>query len=170
MNKNIVRRVLLVAVSIFNWIVSVGFMRYIYTVMLGGDSIKYVDDINIDGSDFTPLANLTIAGANGLAKFLTIGLTVLFATIFILVFAILLRATTIRKKDVVTKSEVVFTKWLIIVSSVLVFIVSILFTNINLIKYIMGLSWQQPVFMTLLYYLPLKNQFKKDMEVSASEL
>lgn len=166
MNKGLVRRVLLAAVSILNCTFSVGYIRDIYHVLSGENLIEYVDDINVDGSDFTPLANLAIAGANGMMTLLTIVLTVLFATIFILIFAILLRVTTIRKKDIVTESEVIFTKRLIIVSSILAFIVSILSTNIKLIGYIIGLSWQQPLFMLLIYCLPLNNRFKKGPEIA----
>ena len=133
MNKGFVRQVLLVAISILNWIFSVGYIRDIYYVLLGENSIEYVDDINIDGSDFTPFANLAVAGANGMMTLLTIVLAVLFATIFILIFAILLRVTTIRKKDIVAESEVIFTKRFIMVSSILAFIVGILSTNIKLI-------------------------------------
>ncbi len=170
MGRGLVRRVLLVAASILNWIFSIGYIREIYNVMLGKNLIKYVDNINIDGSDFTPLANLTVAGVNGLTIFLVIGSAVLFATIFILIFAILLRVTTIRKQDIVTESEMIFTKWLIIVSSVLAFIVGILSANIKLIGYVIGLSWQQPLFMMLIYYLPLKNRFKKGTEIAHTEL
>ena len=88
MGRGLVRRVLLVAASILNWIFSIGYIREIYNVMLGKNLIKYVDNINIDGSDFTPLANLTVAVVNGLTIFLVIGSAVLFATIFILIFAI----------------------------------------------------------------------------------
>ena len=93
---------------------------------------------------------------------LVIGLSVLFATILILILAVLLRVTTIRKEDIVTESEVNFTKWFIIISSVLAFIAGILSTDIKLIWYVMGLSWQQPLFMLLIYYLPLKNRFKEE--------
>lgn len=133
--------------------------------MLGENLIEYVDSINVDGSDFTPLANLAVAGVNGLTAFLVIVSAVFFATIFILIFAVLLRATTIRKKDIVTESEVVFTKRFIIVSSVLAFIAGILCTNIKLTGYAMSLSWQQPLFMMLIYYLPLKNRFEKGAEI-----
>ena len=169
MNKGFIRRVLLVAISILNWIYSVGYIRDIYYVMLGENSIEYVDDINIDGSDFTPFANLAVAGANGMMTLLTIVLAVLFATIFILIFAILLRVTTIRKKDIVTESEVIFTKRFIMVSSILAFIVGLLSTNIKLIGYIIGLSWQQPLFMLLIYYLPLNNRFKKGPEIAKKQ-
>ena len=169
MNKDLVRRVLLVIVSIINWYFSVGYMREIYNLMLGKNLIKKANNINIDGSDFTPLANLAVAGANGLLILLTVGTAVLLATIFILIFAILLRVTTIRKTDIVMESEVAFTKSFIVVSSVLAFIVGILSTNIKLIEYVISLSWQQPLFMMLLYYLPLKRQFKKGGEFTHSE-
>ncbi len=161
MNKALVRRVLLVVVLILDCFFSVSFIGEIYDVMYGENFIEYVDNINIDGSDFTPLANLTVAGVNGLMDFLTIVLAVLFVTIFTLVLAILLRVTTIRKKDIVMESEVVFTKRFIMVSSVLAFIAGVLYTNIKLVGYAMGLSWQQPLFMMLLYYLPLKKRFKE---------
>lgn len=169
MNKGLVRRVLLVTVSILNWIFSIGYIREIYNVILGKNLIEYADNINIDGSDFTPLANLAIAGVNESMIFLTICSTVLFATIFILIFAILLRITTIRKNDIVEESEVTFTKRLIMVSSVAAFIAGILSANIKLTEYVIGLSWQQPLFMTLIYYLPLKNRFKKGREIAQSE-
>lgn len=88
----------------------------------------------------------------------------------VLIFAILLKVTTIRKKDIITESEVAFTKRLIMVSSVLAFIVGILSTNIKLIGYVIVLSWQQPLFMMLIYYLPLKNRFKEGTEIAHSEL
>lgn len=169
MNKELVRRILLVIVSIINWYFSVGYVREIYNLMLGKNLIKKANNINIDGSDFTPLANLAVAGANGLMILLTIGAAVLFATLFILIFAILLRVTTIRKTDIVTESEIVFTKRFIMLSSILAFIVGILSTNIKLIGYAISLSWQQPLFMMLLYYLPLKRQFKAGKEFDPSE-
>ena len=169
MNKAFGRRVLLIMASILNWLFSLGYIREIYRVMLGEHLIKYVDNIKVDGSDFTPLANFTITGVNGLVFFLTMGSAVLFATIFILLFAILLRVTTIRKNDIVTKSEVAFTKWFIIVSSILAFIVGILSTSTKLIGYVIVLSWQQPLFMILIYYRHLKNRFQKGMEVTHSE-
>lgn len=169
MNKGFVRQVLLVAISILNWIFSVGYIRDIYYALSGENLIEYADNINVDGSDFTPLANLAVAGANGMMTLLTIVLAVLFATIFILIFAILLRVTTIRKKDIVTESEVIFTKRFIMVSSILAFIVGILSTNIKLIGYIIALSWQQPLFMLLIYYLPLNNRFKKGPEIAKKQ-
>lgn len=150
----------MIVVSILHWIFSVGYIREIYHVMLSKRIIKHADHINIDGSDFAPFANLAITGVNRFIIFLTIGSSVLFATIFILIFVILLRVTTIRKEDKITKSEVIFTRRLIIVSSVFAFLAGILSTNINLIGCVICLSWQQPLFMMLIYYLPLKNQSK----------
>jgi len=170
MNKGFIRRVLLVIVSILNWIFSVGYIRKIYNLMLDEPFFEYPDEIYVDGSDFTPLADLMVSGANEIMIFLNAVFAILFSTIVILIFAILLRVTTIRKEDIVAKSEVIFTRRFIIVSSVLAFIAGILCTNIKLIDYIIGLSWQQPLFMMLIYYLPLRNRFKKGMEIADSEL
>lgn len=169
MNKAHVRRILLVVASILNWIFSVGYIREMQKVLLGKPLIKYADNIKIDGSDFTPLANLAITGANRLAIFLTMVLDVLVATIFILLFAILLKITTIRKNDIIMESELVFAKWFIIISSVLAFIVGILSANKKLMWYAIGLSWQQPLFMILIYYRSLKKRLQKGMEMTHLE-
>ena len=55
LNKDLVRRVLLIAVSILNWIFSVGYIREIYDAMIGENSIEYADNINVDGSDEEPI-------------------------------------------------------------------------------------------------------------------
>lgn len=169
MNKAHVRRILLVVASILNWIFSVGYVIEMQKVLLGKPFIKYADNINIDGSDFTPLANLAITGANGLAIFFTMVFDVLAATIFVLLFAILLRVTTIRKNDIIMESELAFAKCFIIVSSILAFIVGILSASTKLTCYAIGLSWQQPLFMLLIYYRSLKKQFQKGMEMTHLE-
>lgn len=157
MNKSLVRRILLVITSILNCIFSVGYMIELYHLSLDEHLIEYSDNINIDGSDFTPFFNLAASGVNGLLIMIIVGFTILLTTIFILIFTILLRVTTIRKKDMVTESEVVFTKRFIIISSILALVIGILSTNIKLILYILCLSWQQPLFMMLIYYRALKN-------------
>ena len=169
MNKSFVRRVLLVVASILNWRFSVGYIRKLYNLMLDEKFIEYYDEIYVDGSDFTPLANLMVSGVNGIMIFLNAVFAALISTIFILMFAILLRVTTIRKEDIVAKSEVIFTRRFIIVSSVLALIVGILSTNIKLIDYIIGMSWQQPLFMMLIYYLPLRNRFNLSRESMKDE-
>ena len=157
MNKSLVRRILLVITSILNCIFSVGYMIELYHLSLDEHLIEYSDNINIDGSDFTPFFNLAASGVNGLLIMIIVGFTILLTTIFILIFTILLRVTTIRKNDMVTESEVVFTKRFIIISSILVLVIGILSTNIKLILYILCLSWQQPLFMISIYYRALKN-------------
>ena len=163
-NKSLARRLLLVVISILNCIFSVGYMIELYHLSLDEHLIEYSDNITIDGSDFTLLFNLAVSGVNGLLIIFTVFFAILLTTIFILLFAILLRVTTIRKKDLVTESEVIFTKRFIIISSILALIIGILSTNLKLILYILCLSWQQPLFMTWIYYRALKNQWKKEQK------
>lgn len=49
-----------------------GYIREVYNIMISKNMIEYVDSANIDGSDFTPLVNLAITGANGVIFFLVV--------------------------------------------------------------------------------------------------
>lgn len=162
MNKSRVRRWLLAGTSILNWIFSVGYIREIYNFMIDGHFIEYPGKIIVDGSDFTPLADLAVTGVNGMLIFLTAGTDVIISTVFILIFSFLLRVTAIGKNDEVTGSDVIFAKRFIIVSSVLAFIAGILLSNVNLTGYVTALSWQQPLFMMLIYYRALKKREDRD--------
>lgn len=158
MNKSLVRRILLVITSILNCVFSVGYMIELYNLNLDEHLIKYPDKINIDGSDFTLFLSLLAGGVNGLLIIFTVGGSILLTTIFILIFSTLLRVTTIRKKDMVTKSELVFTRRFIIISSIFALIIGILSTHIKLFLCVLCLSWQQPLFMMLIYYHALKKR------------
>lgn len=155
MNKSIVRRILFIIASGLDWCFSVGYSQMIYRLMLDGGFIKPAKNIFIDGSDFTPIANLMVTGMNGFLYLLNVCLSVLYATIFSCAFAAILRATTIRKTDIVEQSEIKFTKYFIFISSILAFAVGVLLSNIRLTVVVLILSWQQPIFMFLIYFIPL---------------
>lgn len=165
MKKNTFRQVLLIVVSILNWIFSVGLIRSVYKSMISENKIQGADNVTIDGSDFTPLADLAVEGLNGLIDFLVIVSSVFFTTVFILIFAIILKKIAIRKKDVVEEAEVIFARRFIIISSVLAFVAGVLVSNINLNGVVLSMSWQQPLFMMLIYYLSLKKRFVNGVEL-----
>lgn len=169
MNKSLLRKILLIIVSALNWFFSVGYVREVYLSMFTNHMIEYTDEVIVDGADISPFVNIGIAAVNGFIL-LIVFVYVIITAIFIAIFAAVLRASTIRKTDIVEQSEVKFTKWFIIISSVAAFIASILFSNINLIVYAIAFSWQQPLFMLLIYYLPLRNRFKKAQNDVSSEV
>lgn len=161
MNKSLLRKILLIIVSALNWFFSVGYVRELYLTMFKDNLIEYTDEAIVDGADISPFVNLGVAATNGFVAFIMLVFYLFFTIIFTALFAAILRGATIRKTDVVEQSEVKFTKWFIIISSIAAFIVSILVSNVSLIAYAAALCWQQPLFMLLIYYLPLKNRFKK---------
>lgn len=158
MNKSTVRRGLLVGTSVLNWIFSVGYVREIYNFMVEDNFIEYPGEIIVDGSDLTPLADLAVTGVNGMLTALTVGADMIISAVFILIFSVLLRVLAVGKNDEVTGAEVRFAKRFIIVSSVLAFIAGVLLSNVNLTGYVLALSWQQPLFMLLIYYRALKKK------------
>ncbi len=169
MNKSLLRKILLIIVSALNWFFSVGYVREVYLSMFTNHMIEYADEVIVDGADISPFVNLGVAAVNGFIL-LIVFVYVIITAIFIAIFAAVLRASTIRKTDIVEQSEVKFTKWFIIISSAAAFIASILLSNINLIVYAIAFSWQQPLFMLLIYYLPLRNRFKKAQNDVSSEV
>ncbi|MBQ3161230.1 MAG: hypothetical protein IJC04_03790 [Oscillospiraceae bacterium] len=160
MNKSLLRKILLIIVSALNWFFSVGYVREVYLSMFTNHMIEYADEVIVDGADISPFVNIGVAAVNGFIL-LIVFVYVIITAIFIAIFAAVLRLATIRKTDIIEQSEVNFTKWFIIISSIAAFIVSILVSNINLTLYAIVFSWQQPLFMLLIYYLPLKDRFKK---------
>ncbi|MBP1548404.1 MAG: hypothetical protein J6A05_00215 [Oscillospiraceae bacterium] len=169
MNKSLLRKILLIIVSALNWFFSVGYIRELFLTLFKENLIEYADEAIVDGADISPFVNLGVAATNGFVSFIMLIGYVFITTIFIAIFAIILRAATIRKTDVVEQSEVNFAKWFIIISSAAAFIVSILVSNISMVVYALTLSWQQPLFMLLIYYLPLRNRFKKGCEDVSSD-
>ncbi len=169
MNKSLLRKILLVIVSALNWFFSVGYVRELFLTMFKENLIEYTDKAIVDGADVSPFINLGVAATNGLVSFIMTISYVIVTAIFIAIFAAIFRASTIRKTDVVEQSEVNFTKCFIIISSAAAFIVSILVTNISMVTYALALSWQQPLFMFLIYYLPLRNRFKKGQVNTSSD-
>ena len=168
MNKSLLRKILLIIVSALNWFFSVGYVREVYLSMFTNHMIEYADEVIVDGADISPFVNIGVAAVNGFIL-LIVFVYVIITAIFIAIFAAIFRAATIRKTDAVEQSEVKFTKWFIIISSIAAFIASILLSNINLIVYAIAFSWQQPLFMLLIYYLPLRNRFKKGCEDVSSD-
>ena len=157
-NRNLMRRILLIIASILNCLVSVGYAVELYRLNLGNNLIKYSDNINIDGSDFTTFFNLMVSGINGVLILFTLGVAMVITTILTIIIVFLTRIVTIRKRGTIKKSELIFSKRLITVSSIISIIASILFTNTGMIIYILCLVWQQPLFMKLIYYDRLKKQ------------
>lgn len=158
MDRKILRRVLLTAASVSNWAFSAGYIRELYTLMNNMEFVQLHGDIIVDGEDFTPLAELAAAGMNSFLVLLSAGVYAVISAVFILLSSVLLRLVAVRKKDTVAEEELKFARRTIAVSSVLAFASGILLSDISMTEYVFALSWQQPLFMWLVYYRGLKKR------------
>lgn len=158
MKKPSKTQVLFVFITVLNWVFSVGFAWRLGT-MKEVELLKSTDDIHVDGTDFTPIINLVIMGVNGFVEFMTTGLFVALCTICIMTFALILWFKIFKGEQIFTRSEVKFTKWTIILSSILAFGAAIFCVGLKSSWCAMLLSWQQPLFMWLFYYRTMRKQF-----------
>ncbi len=172
MKKNTVRIIALVIASALCWYFSVGYSHELFHVLTDREIIKPADsyDLVVDGTDFTPFMNIVFkpfmnimaTGTNSLISFIINGTYILLTTLFIALFTVILRFAVIRKTDHVAQSEVKFTRNFIIISSVLAFAAGIFVSNIRLACNVFLLSWQQPLFMFLIYYLALRKRANEE--------
>lgn len=112
-----------------------------WSVRVTTPQFNYVDDLTVDGEDFSPIANLLTFGANGVLDFFSM----VFSIVAILLVALLLlvpwRYISIRKASVVAEPEWKIAKYTWICFTVLSPIVSLIllrFTNLTYILLIAG--------------------------------
>ena len=67
--------------------------------------IEYVDEVDIDGEDFSPIANLFIGGANGFFQFVTIVFMIFSMLLISLILLVPWRCIAIRKNSIVSETE-----------------------------------------------------------------
>lgn len=67
-NRQKARVITLFIISILLFFNATG---YVSGIVDAGHQIDYMEDMNVDGSDFSPIANLFILGTNGILQFLT---------------------------------------------------------------------------------------------------
>ena len=92
-----------------------------------------VDNMYIDGSDFTPIVRLMGYGVNGLLSLLYIFFIFLFVFIIVVLSIIptlVLRFVGLRKKYIVTEDEYIFTKYLYFIAMGISLVLSLILTKL----------------------------------------
>ena len=128
--------------------------------------IPYTDSCNADGADFSPAANLCIAGFNGFVNLITmllsVGITWFVATVSMIVW----RFIAIQKTSVVAETEWKIAKytWLtFIVVSLIGCLVILHFSHLTFCTFLTAL----PILLLwLLGVLPLQNRYRNWKEIS----
>ena len=130
------------------------------------DQIPYTDSCNIDGADFSPAANLCVAGFNGIINLITmifsIGITWLIATVSMIAW----RFISIQKTSVVAELEWNIAKytWLAFIAvSLIGCLVFLQFSHLTFCTFLTAL----PILLLwLLGVLPLQNRYRNWKETS----
>lgn len=110
-----------------------GTLAYAWEVRMQTPQIDYVDSMQVDGAEFSGIANLFIAGTNGFVSFLTMILSVIAMFVIALILLVPWRCIAIHKQSVIAKEEYKIAKnvWIgFCASSLLGGVVILRFTNL----------------------------------------
>lgn len=116
----------------------------------------------VDGADVAGIFNLFSTAMDSFILTFTNFFYGLFVLIGSIIFFLILRFAAIRKDSEVTETEYRISLRAMLISTAVIFIISVILTGIRLFFYTFGLFWQIPLFAFLLYLLPLKNKIPDD--------
>ncbi len=157
-NKQKMRIVGLLIISILLFFNATGYINGIQNV---GHEIDYVEDMNVDGSDFSPIANLFILGTKGMLQCLAGIVAVIGMVIISLIFLISWRLIAIKKTSEISKKELDIAKAMLILFAVITPVTGCVLTRFRYIFFIILLTLIPVVFLLVLGVLPLKNAYKQ---------
>lgn len=157
-NKQKVRIISLLIISILLFLNTMG---YINAIQNAGHEIDYVEDVYVDGEDFSPIANLFILGTNGMMQLLTCIVTFIATTIISLIFLIPWRLIAVRKDSEIAQKEPDIAKAMLIVFVVLTPATGFIKTHFTYAFSVLLLTLIPALFLLALGVLPLKNAYKR---------
>lgn len=117
--------------------------------------IQAAENVNVDGSDFTPLVNLFVSGANGLLLFVECLVTGAVMLVFSLILLVPWRCIAIRKGSAVGKAELCISLGILAGFAVLSLVVGLVLTRFTMLLLILFLTFIPTVMYLLLSVLPL---------------
>lgn len=156
-NRQKVRIISLLIISILLFLSASG---YASSIKNAGQQIDYVEDMNVDGSDFSPIANLFIAGTNGFLQFLTSIVAVIAMVVISLILLIPWRLIAIKKDSKISKAEPDIAKAILIIFVIITPITGFIITHFTCAFSILLLTLIPALFLLVLSVLPLKNAYK----------
>ena len=161
-NRQKVRVISLLIISIFLFLSASG---YAGSIKNAGQQIDYVEDMDVDGSDFSPIANLFIAGTNSMLQLLTSIAAVVIMIIDSLILLVPWRLIAIRKDSEISKKEPDIAKAILIIFVVITPITGFIITHFTCGFSILLLTLIPTLFLLGLGVLPLKKaQFNQNLE------
>lgn len=165
-NRQKARVITLFIISILLFFNATG---YVSGIEDAGHQIDYVEDMDVDGSDFSPIANLFILGTNGILQLLTGLLAAAAMIILSLILLVPWRLAAIRKNSEISKKELSIAKAILILFVTITLITSCILTRFTYVSFIVLLVLIPTVFLLTLGVLPLKNAYKRANENQTGE-
>ncbi len=138
--------------------------EYVRSIQNSGQQIDYVENMTVDGSDFTPIANLFVAGTNGFLQFLTSVLAVIAIVIISLILLIPWRLIAIRKDSEISKKEPEIAKAILVLFVVITPVTGFILTHLTFDFSVLLLTLIPALFLLVLSVLPLKKAYKRIYE------
>lgn len=138
--------------------------EYVRSIQNSGQQIDYVENMTVDGSDFTPIANLFVAGTNGFLQFLTSVLAVIAIVIISLILLIPWRLIAIRKDSEISKEEPDIAKAILVIFVVITPVTGFIITHLTCGFSVLLLTLIPALFLLIFGVLPLKKAYKRIYE------
>lgn len=160
-NRQKMRIISLLIISILLFLSS---SEYARSIQNSGQQIDYAENMTVDGSDFTPIANLFVAGTNGFLQFLTSVLAVIAIVIISLILLIPWRLIAIRKDSEISKEEPDIAKAILVIFVVITSITGFIITQLTCGFSVLLLTLIPALFLLIFGVLPLKNAYKRIYE------
>ena len=117
-----------------------GTLAYAWEVRGQMQQIDYVDSMQIDGAEFAGIANLFVAGTNGMVSFLTMILSVLAMLVIALILLVPWRCIALRKYSVIAPEECRISKYLLTGYSVCSLIGGLIILRFTNLLYLMVMT------------------------------
>mgnify|MGYP003289072168 CR=1 FL=1 len=132
-----------------------------WNIRIQTPAVAYTDSCNMDGADFSPAANLCIAGFNGFVMFITMVFSVGIVWVLSTVAVITWRCIAIQKTSVVTKLEYKIAKYTWLTFTILSLIGCLILLQLSHLFYCTLLTSLPILLMWVLGVLPLQNNYLK---------
>ena len=160
MNNRIVRKILIIAVMVFNFRPSVGYFWeivkiYNENVAQGGNSFM------VDGTDFGAMADMGEVMVKGFENAFTEVGYLLAGSGIILLMALTLMIFHLVKSTEIDEKDLAFSLWAIIISSLFYIILALATAPSGFRGTALEFTWQHPVFMLLIFQLTSFLKYKK---------
>ncbi len=125
--------------------------------------IEYVDEVEVDGEDFSPIANLFIGSANGFFQFITIVFMIFSMLLISLILLVPWRCIALRKNSIVSEKEYKISLIMFGVFIIISLVSGLAVTRLSNIL-IVGILVFIPSLLILLFcVLPFRVKYKQQM-------